>query len=236
MVKKADTVLNSVNAGQRTKPYYEKEEEMVADSGQKRLMTSRPFTQDDVKKAPPVAYEIRYVYKNRAAPITMVVIDLQEPARLLMVAGTSSDHVDALFSMLQSSISDYGTWLGGFYLYMLTLGLAAIPLSLVAGLLLRRHFERTLHDATYHLVMRSLLFLSAVVIGGVSGFLILGINWFPQVSVYKGEASFIVRRAPEIQIFGILVTMCLSLLGLYYTRSGSRRKASPGEPKNPPNG
>ena len=234
IVKKADTVLNSVNAGQRTKPYYEKEEEMVASSGQKRLMASRPFTQDDVKKAPPVAYEVRYVYKNRHAPITIVAIDLQGPARLLLVAGTSSDHVDALFSMLHNNISEHGTWFGGDHLGLLLGLLISIPLSILIVALANRTLDHVRHEQSLHISLVATLtvgvpILTTVLLWNLS----LRYEWFPMVSVYRGEASLIVRRAPEIQIFGILVTIGLSLLGLYYTRSVSRRKASPREPKHP---
>lgn len=231
IVKKADTVLKSVNSDQRDKPYYEEEEEMMASSGQRRLMHSRAFTQDDLKKAPPVAYAIQYVYKNRHAPITIVVIDLDDLSRFLMVAGTAPDHIDALFSMLQDSISEHGTWFAGDNMWLLII-LINVPLSLLLIVLANRVLEGIPHNVNSHVIVTLLMMVLTLPINFWLGRLSVKYQWFPMLSVYRGEASLIARRAPEIQVFGILVTISLSLFGFYYTWRLSRRRASPGDPKN----
>ena len=56
-------------------------------------------------------------------------------------------------------------------------------------------------------------------------------DWFPGVVIVHGDASIIVRYAPELSFFGLLLTLVTFLLSLVYARHLASRGTNIAVPK-----
>ena len=167
-------------------------------------------------RVPKAAYALSYSYSWAEAPVSKLELDLRDYGRRLSVSGTAVDQVEAISAALERDLSQYSAIGGDTVRLFATL---IIFLILLAGVLvggavcvLERQW-RYVGIPIVCLIGLGLLFLLPLK-DALAGF-----------AMYQGEASWIVRYAPQIGFVGLIITIVLSfLIPMFFT---SHRAALP---------
>src|SRR5437667_7888210 len=149
------------------------------------------------------AYALSYSYSWAEAPVSKLELDLRDYARHLSVTGTAVDQVQAISAALEGDLSEHSA-IGGDNVRLNLVGATVIVLlmSLTFG-------------AAYCFLEKKWRFLGIPIfslVGLILLFMLPLKDVFAGFALYEGEASWIVRYAPQIGFVGLIITIVLSLI------------------------
>lgn len=164
------------------------------------------------KKIPKIAFRFsynRYSYLE-TSPITVVSLDFDDRGRQLIVAGSSPEHVDAIFDTLRSDLYELSSALGGweaiFWFRLIS--------TFVFAMVLVRGFDRALKTRTSSAI--------GVVVFSALSLILLHALPFHEIlagfSVSLGDSTFISKYGPHISFLGLLVSVFGIPLSYYLPR------------------
>lgn len=167
-----------------------------------KLELTNNLTPLDIRRAPPTATNAWFWFRSPGDPISEVSVRLSDFEREVEVAGTSPEQVDALTVLIASDLDGHSSHIGGWLHRTVLMGLLIVPAFAFSPL-----FGRS---APQRLSLRQAVLALLPILGVV---LVLPLGLLPGVAIVKRDASFIVRYAPEISMWGLL----LGLIGIAFT-------------------
>lgn len=205
----AQTANGLVSNGGQDAPY---ERLSIYGAARRGWELTGAFSAADVEAAPFVAYRFDYSFVQRGAfPVTEISLSFDDPRRSVKVVGKSIKHVDAIFASITADLSDYETVLGGDF-HRLIVGMLFwmfVNVSCVIAI-----------DSAKRSWTKMVLALPMVLVP-ISYFALPWSRWLAGVAVYRGDASFMIRFAPEISFAGLvlaIIPIAASLIGVLKNR------------------
>jgi len=220
-VRRAHELAENANS-QAEKPlvFYEA---MEVSDGIATVRSKGVFTSADISMAPPVAFLATYRYSRDDCPVSEITITLSDYTRSVSVTGSKPEQVIALFSMLSDEIGSRTTFAGG-------IGFRVIAGSLILAVLVV--LSRVVPEAVDRGLLRTVLAIYAIVlVGGLCLLALPWTRWLPGAALYSSDASFVVRNAPQITFFGVILSVVIPMLGGIVRFCRSRRKSDRAETK-----
>ncbi len=162
---------------------------------------SQPFAEIDI------ANSVVYSYFTLTGVVTWVRIDLRSFQREVSVEGTSREQVEALAAFIRQSFDRHTTWFGGLR-GNLTVGLVLYIVVLLIITVLHRRYGFFASQVDPFAISIPAALLPTVT---------MWFDWFPGVSIYKADASFLVRYSAFISFLGLVATIVTAILGTYVT-------------------
>jgi len=176
---------------------YDKIYEELLISGENITITEEnyfEFKQND--RLPDTAEEFSYSYRYSKGKIERIKIFLSENRRFLSIKGTTPDSVDAMLAFLNDQFLKYKITLGG------------SEFRVIGGFIL--YIIACCFWVYGYISKKISLSIKCFIIATVilfSTFLLPFSQWFPGFAIYKESASFAVRKASEISLFGVILTI-----------------------------
>ena len=178
-------------------------------------------------RVPKAAYAFSYSYSWGDMPVSKLELDLRDYARRLSVSGTAVNQVEAISAAIEGDLLQHSATGGDTLRYVVIfLGVFIFSALLVIG-------------GVYCVLEHQWRYIGVPIVSLI-GLVVLLItvplkDFLPGFAVYQGEASLIVRDAPQIAFVGLIITVVLSfLIPMFFT---SHHAAPPPENDPPePNG
>ena len=178
-----------------------------------RTVSASGATIDSLRaRSPRVSNSARYSYMSRSGAINEVTITLSDYSRVVRVAGTSPEQVDALSALLREELGKHTSMIGGPVLRISAglglLGGSLFLFSLATGRRLR------------------FAFVALVAVQGAV-YLLPWSKWLPGTGVYAESASFVVRYSAELGAIGLVlavVSLAVPLLSAKASTAPPRKR------------
>lgn len=203
------------NGGKKPKDIYLNETLRLGTGPDEVKIVGHAFPENT--RIPKAAYSLSYSYSWTGAPVSSVELDLRDYGNELRVAGPVVEQVEAISTTLEHDLAKHSAFggfaarsFGGLVLFILFTVLLAIGWQLCVT---QRQWR-----------------FAGILIFSVAGLVLMYAlpfrEIFPGFAIYQGEPSLIVRYAPQIGFFGLIITIVLSFLIPMWQEARRKRSAS----------
>jgi hypothetical protein len=209
VVERMRSFLEVANSASKSEP----RESLRLSAGGAKVELTTGFSQQDLAGAPDSTTDIWYSYRRFDAPLSAIDLRLGDYSREVTVSGTSREQVDGLVGLLVEELGHLQSGLGGPQ-YRMIAGLSLIVIGgVIVGL------------GTSGLVAGFYRWLA--IVSGLGFQLAVWVlpfeSWFPGTTLFRGDASFLVRNSPLFTFLGAVLTVVTFLVTIAYSAYKQQR-------------
>ena len=160
---------------------------------------------------PDISNNLYLVYANKSGAITHIVFNFRDYAREISIQGNSNEAVESMHLLLSDKLLKKTIIMGGGTFRIIVY----FTLCLIGGALIISGCLPHIKLLNYQRVVIIVFGFLSIIFSFVQ--LILGSKWFPGFVLYKESNSYIFNYSAEISFFGVILTVLLFPIGIYFS-------------------